>query len=368
MGCNRARGFRRWGGVVASLLLTVGSAAAAQRSDYCNKIRARAIGDAAVLVAPRLVLNALRFPGAGAIDIGPTVGNRVQLRVGGSFAPLDAVRGALLLRASDVECRVHEAGEDIRSALDTALISPQLPAFRAEVAFLERHQAEWEQLLEHNHDRLSAHVINLSDMNEFRHLVGALEQKLAKARSATRRLEANRPADSSKGLDAMAKSYVDSSNELERRMSAAKELNPWGFKINAAAIPAPRGDVDWAGWIDVSYSLGGPVSSYEERKYLAAREAELRDAPYEMSTKIADVKRRLDAEIDAAKGELAALVKQIDAIEKTRSSFATAVVAHTEFAQDSLALEQLSAEADRVYLSTLLGSLNATRGGAHGSP
>jgi hypothetical protein len=43
-------------------------AAAAQTSPYCRKVRARAAGDAALLMSPRIVVQGIRFPSNGQVE------------------------------------------------------------------------------------------------------------------------------------------------------------------------------------------------------------------------------------------------------------------------------------------------------------
>src|SRR5262245_11800491 len=76
-------------------------ATAGIESPYCRKVRAQTVGDAALLKAPRSLLEGLRFPATSRLDLGPTVGNNLQARAGLVFSPLDYYRGTLVEHAGD---------------------------------------------------------------------------------------------------------------------------------------------------------------------------------------------------------------------------------------------------------------------------
>jgi hypothetical protein len=50
------------------LVVACAAPAFAQDSSYCRRVRARAASDAALLMAPRVVLRGLRFPQTGQVD------------------------------------------------------------------------------------------------------------------------------------------------------------------------------------------------------------------------------------------------------------------------------------------------------------
>src|SRR5689334_3650061 len=98
---------------LAALLWLLGTSTVARAEDgssgYCDKVRARANGDAALLIAPRVVADALRFPGGGGSDVAPSLDRELQVRVGLSFAPIEAYRGFRLMDASEADCAAHES-------------------------------------------------------------------------------------------------------------------------------------------------------------------------------------------------------------------------------------------------------------------
>src|SRR5687767_10863955 len=81
------------------------------QSSYCRKTQARAEGDAALLAMPRLTASALRFPSAEAVELGPTLGDGYQIRVGVSASLTDIARSAHVRRIAQADCEQHEHTE-----------------------------------------------------------------------------------------------------------------------------------------------------------------------------------------------------------------------------------------------------------------
>src|SRR4029453_3358013 len=95
--------------VLCALLLAVGrSGQAAPSSSYCREVHARAAGDAALLMSPQIMVQAVRFPSDGALDISESTGGHAQLRAELGFSPLDFYKGLRVLRLGDAECELHE--------------------------------------------------------------------------------------------------------------------------------------------------------------------------------------------------------------------------------------------------------------------
>src|SRR5690349_13993482 len=92
---------RRAIAALGAIAVTLGasSAAAEERGaptlDYCQKVTARADGDAALLFAPTVAVQVIRYPNAvGAADpTGLQVGQGVQPRAGVSIGLLDIYKG-----------------------------------------------------------------------------------------------------------------------------------------------------------------------------------------------------------------------------------------------------------------------------------
>src|SRR5688500_5444918 len=104
---------------VAAFALTslVATSASADDSPYCQKVRARAAGDAALLYSPTVQAQAIRFPRSGAIDTGLYIGSGVQVRGVLTWSPLDAYRGVHVEDAAERDCAQHEAQVSVTQVL-----------------------------------------------------------------------------------------------------------------------------------------------------------------------------------------------------------------------------------------------------------
>ncbi len=180
--------------IAAIAMALVGAAPARAESPdakpVCRKLTASAAADAVLLRWPKVVLEGLRFPSSNRIDLGPTVGDNLQARVGIVYSPLDAYRGALVERLGDAECGEKEVAIDLEEALAQAADAPRLAALRAERVYLEGQRDAWRALLGKASERFAARAITLMELHEFRRLAAIVERKVAEVR---RRWRGSRP-------------------------------------------------------------------------------------------------------------------------------------------------------------------------------
>jgi hypothetical protein len=331
------------------------SIAGAFDSAYCDKVRARANGEAALLLGPRLFAQGLRFPFS--MDMGPVVADNFQMRVGLSYSPLDAYRGLRLMDVSDADCDAHESWSRINRLLRHAQDIPPLSAYRAQTAFLDGLRGQWQALLEIARQRLKAKLITVVEFGAFWRLTETLERKGEEARGAAARLEAHGVRPSRDPIDALAKTYLQSQNELEKRISGLKSLDAWSFKVVGGGIPSPDRSLGWFGWAEISYSLGGLFRDHQESNYLKARSAELLSADYEYQSGLLELKKQIDVQIIQARRELAIVERHLSFLVDMRTTLERVDTPNTAHERDSLFVEQLSAESDRVFLHALIEGL-----------
>lgn len=344
-----------------------GSAARGDESPYCRRVRAQAAADATVLRAPRLFLEGIRFPSSNRLDLGPTVGNNFQGRVGLAFSPLDWLRGGLVREAGDADCAVHEVAsqvEDLLPAFDEAV---RAGALRSQATFLAAHRTEWQALVAQASRRFEARVITLIELHELRALGDALERKLVQVRSEADRLDSSGEAPVPASLAGLADRYLSGAAALDGTVSRLRGLDAWSFKVSGGVIPLPGQPLDWFGIAEVGYSLGGPFQAREQARAVAAHGDELRQGRRELPARLEKARRDILARIAGTKQELAVVEAQLAAAAETGRTLGGAEAAGIEQARDTLAIERLSIEADRVFLSRLLEGLVALSGDANGS-
>jgi hypothetical protein len=335
--------------------------AQAQDSAYCRKTRARARGDAALLIWPRIVAEAIRFPASGRVDIGLTVGDNIQARLAGVVAPLDIYRGARLGAVADADCARHESGEQLRELFAQGMNQEMLRAFRAQADYLQSRRSVWAEIQHRAHERLQAGLITVSELHELRRFVAALDRKLELVSSQASRLEVQTRAVEAAAWPALLDAYMQRSMRLEREMATLRSLDPWALKLSAGVIPLPGQPLDWYGFLEVGYSLGGIARGQHEAEYLEARRQELKAARYELPGRAQELRRSIDAEIDNAQRELRSLAVELGSIAATRAALEVADVPAAEHARAMLAAEEMFIEADRVFLRALVQALVSLR-------
>ena len=343
--------------MVLSLALASARTTAAQPSPYCARVRARTASEADLLMTPRVVLQGVRFPRSGQIDIGPVTGNGFQARAGLLFSPLDFYKGLGVLRAGEIDCEQHEAKLEVEDWLEHGTDAARLAARRAQIRYLEAHRAEWRAIAERAAERLSEHAITLAEYDSLRQRIEGLDQKLLRARGDASRFEASGVRASRESVAAMADRFLRTSLEFERETSRVRLLDAWHFQLSGGVIP--QDPVDWYGLAELSFSLGGLARPREEERSIQARADELKSAPYEAIGRLDRLRAQEKALVEQTRDELDVVRREIAVIASTRKILERAVAENIEFAKDTLSSEQLSAEAEEVYLQGLVESLIA---------
>jgi hypothetical protein len=351
-----------------SLGMAAGPAGATSVEDspYCRKVRAQVAGDAALLKWPRAVLEGLRFPSGSRVDLGPTAGNNLQGRVGLAFSPLDLYRGTLMQRAGEADCQEHEAAVHLEEVLTQAVDAPRLLALRAQAMYLEAHRPEWRALVGKAAERFRIRVITLVELHELRRLADAVERKAEEARGEAERLEA-RGAVPPGSLAALVETYVTRVGVLDTELARTRALDGWTFKVTGGVIPLPGQPIDWYGLAEISYSLGRGARDRAQDRYIQAHGDEVRQASYALPARWARVRREAEASLARARRELSVVEAELSEVDGTGRVLENAEAAGAAHARDTLALERLTTEADRVFLRVLVDALSSTLGGVGGS-
>jgi hypothetical protein len=346
---------------ISVLVVSVATPAWGQPSPYCREVRSRAAADAALLAYPRLIAEGVRFPASGRIDPGPTIGYDVQARFGLSVSPLDIYRGQQLARAADADCERSTVLESLRQALTDAGGQETVRALRAQVDYLEAHEGAWRTSMANAQERLQAGIINLLELHELRRLVDILERKIETARGEAERLEARVPkGDVSVGLTMLSQQYTDRSLSLERELASLRALDPWTVRLTGAVIPAPGRPTDWFVQVEVSYSLGGLVHGRRDADYLEARADEVAQERRELPAQARELRDMLLARLGQTQRELRVIEGDLAFLAGARRALeSTPAAPNIGHESDMLLVEELSAEADRVFLTTLKEALVA---------
>lgn len=333
------------------------SAVCAQSSDYCEKVRSRAAARAAILIAPRVIGEVLRYPST--LQTGPSDFSKTQLRFGMALSPVDMYRGFRINAVSEADCRAYDAASAVGDALALGANAYVFAAVQAQLEQLEKHRGEWQEIQTRAEQRLSAGIITTVELSEVGRRVDELERDIEQLRGRLAQIRAQvdgRPVRPPP-LDSLEREYLARAYEYARRESGEKSIDAWTFDISGGVIPNAPEKVEWFFWLRLGYSLGGPWNDSHETDYLRARKAELQHSRSEVSGRVRELKRQLVEQREQSSKELSLVDKHLAFVVKTRATLATVEIGASAHARDALALEQIALEAEQSYLRALIAAL-----------
>lgn len=368
---RRARALQRLTGVKlfasfvgACAVLCASSAARADESAYCRKVRARASSDAALMFAPSVQVHGIKFPNNGTIDSGVTTGAGYQFRAVLTFSPLDLYRGFRVLRVGDADCEQHAAVEDAQKILQQGADFGRLPALRRQAAMLDAKRPTWESLLEKSEERLAAHTISLADANDVRARVSELELKRSRVGGDAAKLEARGLESMRKGLGTLSSDIRASAMRFEREASHVRSLDAWDVRVTGGIIPQDK-PVDFFGMVQVGYNFGGFWRNAYESGYLEARAEELRTSRYELEDQLQRFRDVVRAAAVQTRSELGVVERSVATLRAAREALSKSEAPGAPHALALVELEILSIESDREFLTVFLEELGRLEEGSH---
>lgn len=342
-----------------SVVLTVSATAFADPgagSFYCRKVQAKAGAEQALLLAPRLLVQGLRYPTGQVLDPNTFGVAGVQMRAGLSFSATDFVKGLLLPSIADSDCERQDSQTELESLMESASHWGERPALDAQVAYLIEKQRTWAALLEAEEQLFARRAVTLLELNEFRARITELERRLSQTRGRSAQMASEENPTPRPLAEARAR-YLSQVERFERNSAGARALDAFGLRVWGGASISDR-PTDWFAVAEFTVSLGGIHQAVQDRRYVAARLDEATQARYELGDRSKDLEQRLKMQKAQALEELKLLDTEIAGFEKTRTSLETISVHGADHAIGVLKLEEISKGADRVYLRRLVESLS----------
>lgn len=337
-----------------------GAGAGTSESPYCRKVRAHAEGDAALMFAPTIQAQAIRYPTKGTIDLGTNVGDGFQVRGVATWSPLDFYKGFRVLRVADADCQLHESVVSAQEILQGGDDYGRLPALRKMSAFFDQHEAEWKAATDKAAERLKAHTTSTLDVNEVNVRVFELERKREATRADVSRLEAKNIDFYRPLLATLDSTVMAQSAQYEKELSHVRSLEPWDVRVTGGFIP--HGSPDYFAMLQVGFNFGAPWRNGAESRYRAARADELQTARYEVVKQLKVFRQQISISKTQAQRELAIVEKKHAALESMRAALTQSDAASAPNVLAVLELELLMVDADQVMLSTLVGELSRLEG------
>lgn len=325
-------------------------------SPYCRKVRARASGDAALLFAPTVQAQGIKFPNNGTVDSGVTTGAGYQFRAAVTFSPLDFYKGFRVKSVGEADCQQHEDIISTREILMQGSDYGRLPALRKQVEFLDGHRADFDALSAKTEERVAAHVASLRDSAEVRSRVAALLRSREQSQGDAERLESRGVAMFHGSLLALVAAAERDAMTFEKEASHVRTLDAWDFRVTGGVIPQDR-PVDYFGMVQVGFNFGSFSRNAQESRYLEARGDELKKARYELRNEVQKFQSLIKTASAQAKRELAIVDQHATMLAKDKASIEGADSTSAAQALAILSLDSILVESERVYLNTLITEL-----------
>jgi len=339
----------------ASVVLTA-TAASADESAYCKKVRARASSDAALLFAPTIQAQGIKFPNNGTIDSGVTTGAGYQFRAALSFSPLDIYKGIRVKRVGEADCQQHEDVVSAREILSNAADYGRLPALRSQASFIDAKRSEIETIAAKSEERVAAHVASIRDSAEVRGRVSVLYRAREQSAGDAHRIEARGVEEYRGSLSALVAAAEADTMKLEREASHVRKISAWDVRVTGGVIPQDA-PIDYFGVVQVGFNFGAFAQGAAESRYLSARADELAKARYELRDELTRFRAQIKSANEQARRELDIVERQRAMLISDRSKLELSEGLSAAQPLGLIALDEMLLESQRIYLTTLIAEL-----------
>lgn len=344
--------------LAGGIALMSGSARAQDaESPPCRRTHALAESQAYILVAPRITAEAGHVPTGGTTGLGGASG--YQVRGGLSWSPIDFVHGLMALDAAGTECDELAALARARRTLELGSELGELPARRAERDVLVAARGEWEAIASRTQTRVAEGLATEQQLLSVRAEVERLERRVDQIEAEIARLVAagHEELDAST-LAGDLETYERRALDLERQQSSIRRLAPWNVTVLGSVVPVDQGmgswNVDWFGWVSVSYSLGGIAQQLAEDDAVEARAAQLGADATELRHAFDRFARLLDESIAGLTAELGHVDRQIEMLRHQRELLGQLETSEVENLRSMIDLQVIGLSAERAHLARLV--------------
>ena len=346
--------------VVGGLYSEVAIADDKTDADYCNKVKARAASDSSLLFSPSLQAQFVKFPSSSPLDASTTgsTTNGYQARALAVWSPLDFYKGFGVQNVAEADCKQHAAMIEAMNVIGSALDVGKAPALKREVDFLQSKQVEWQKIVAVTDERLKANVIVITDAMQVRTSALTLDRKLIEQSGALATLSAKAYPETSKDLALLAQRVEDNSMKFEHETNHVRSLDSWTVTATAGVIPPQEGgSVEWLGVLAIGFNFGAFIHNAQDNKYLDARTSELRNARYEVRDQLKKFKDQVSATISSTQTEIVLLEAEELRLQGLYAALKQTTATATPALLNSIDLEQIDLESDRIFLEELKNQL-----------
>ncbi len=312
---------------------------------------------------------------AGHVPVGGTTGvgggSGYQVRAGVAWSPLDFAHGVMALDASATECAELAALARARRTIELGSEIGELPARRAEQNALVTSRSRWAEIVARAQARVAQGLDSEPQLSAMHAEVERLERRIDQLDGEITRLVAAGHEDiDGTTLRSDLEAYEQNAIALERQQSSIRRLAPWNVTLLGSVVPVDQGmggwNVDWFGWVTLSYNLGGIAQQFAEDATVEARAAELGADANELRHAFERFERVLADSLRALRLELAHVDRQIEIQLHQRELLGQLETSEVENLRAMIDLGVIGLRAERAHLASLIEVRSALGAAGHG--
>ncbi|MBX3203726.1 MAG: hypothetical protein KF764_01595 [Labilithrix sp.] len=330
-------------------------------SDYCRKVTARAEADSDLLFAPTLHAQVIRFPASGYADTkGLHVGSRLQPRAAMSIGFVDIYKGIGVRDLAKKDCLRQETTTKLQEMLSQRNVVGLDVAISKKLAYLRSKESEQQALVKHAEERLAAGSGTIIELNELRSRVLHIALRSADAERTLVAMRARGAVAPTESIEQIVAEHEKRSGSYEEAAEHLRKITPWSFNLTGGVTARP--DVDYFGFVELSYNTGGLFQRSAESRATAARASELKNARYEVRQQVEALRRELRAEAEVLRRQVTTIDEQLRRLADERATLEPTDAPNKSHLLAMLTLQVVDLEAERLFLNTLAERQSAIGG------
>lgn len=331
------------------------------KSDYCQKVTARADADSALLFAPTASVQLIRYPQSAILDtLGVQVGRDVQPRGHLSIGFVDIYKGFGVKDVAAKDCERQAATVTLQEMILRRDDPARKVAIERKLAFLKDQQGKIEAVLREAEARFTAGTSTLIEVREVRMRALDVAVKTADAERVLAGIKAQEKSGSSESMEDVLRKYEESSTQYEKSVEHVRNLAPWKFGLTGGATAHPN--VDYFGVAELSYNLGGLFSVGAESRATEARVRELKSARYELRHQADALRTEMRAQAEISRRQVGLIDAELARVNRERAAVEATDAPNKSHVVAALTLESIDLESERLFLSTLAEKQSAIGG------
>jgi hypothetical protein len=349
---------------LAAAAVTVAWSASARAegpTDYCQKVTAHAEGDAALLFAPTVHAQMIRFPNGTPADAsGFQIGRGFQPRGAMSIGVLDIYRGFGVLDVAKADCRRQASVSTLEEVVAQRGDIGRVPALERKLAFLRANAAAVEEIVRNAEERFAAHTSTISEVQDIRLHALAFGRRLEETQRELAVIKARGLVMPVEPLGDALRTYEQRTVDLENSVAHLRNLDPWKLSVTGGVAATPTAEV--FGVAELSYNLGGLFRVGAERRAVEARANELKNARYEMRQQIETISRELRANAEQSRLQARTIENELSRMSRDRASLEGTEAPNKHTVVAAMTLQMIDLEAEQTFLTALAEKQSAFGG------